>query len=39
MFLVIPPSELAGINPPLEPPPVQIATEGKLILVTNRAAP
>jgi 4-amino-4-deoxy-L-arabinose transferase-like glycosyltransferase len=36
LFLVIRPGDLAAINPPLEPAPTQLASEGKVVLVVNR---
>jgi len=36
-LLVINRNELDGLQPPLDPPPVQLAAEGKKVLVANHA--
>ena len=37
-FLSIPniATDLPNINPPLDPPPIQLAAEGRVVLITNR---
>ena len=37
LLLVINRNELDGLQPPLDPPPVQLAAEGKKVLVANHA--